>query len=156
MAHIPCCYGCGVSSNFTPSLGTSKCNGFSPKQEKKKKKLTLYVLVWGRNLSLLHWSTWSFLCWYYTILILITETLKGIANKKYKFTSFMYLSWHCHINSRVSLSIFTRAGRFWTNRLIYFSWYRAFLVFRFLGQFLKCMHYKEFVYFTNTSDSSDQ
>ena len=42
VAQIPHCYGCGVSqqlsSNLTPSLGTSICHGCSPKKKMKRKK----------------------------------------------------------------------------------------------------------------------
>ena len=43
MARIPSCCGSGVgwcySSDSTPSLGTSLCCGYSPRKDKKKKKI---------------------------------------------------------------------------------------------------------------------
>ena len=36
---IWCCYGCGVGSDWTPSLGASICLRCGPKKTKKKKKV---------------------------------------------------------------------------------------------------------------------
>ena len=69
-SHVAVGVACSYSSDLTPSLGTSTCRRYGPKETKKKKKIlpmpfSLLPEAIGKKISLMLWIYWEWSLDYY-------------------------------------------------------------------------------------------